>query len=65
MLFDFNNGFVFLIGYLLHLLADSTTKTGMPLLYPLTDQRVSLGWVKVGGAEESLVALMCIAYILL
>ena len=57
------------IGYASHLfLGDLFTKSGIPILYPLSDKKFSLGFLRVGGflsnILESLFILLLVAIII-
>ena len=53
-----------LIGYMLHLILDMTTKQGINLLYPLTKQRIR-GFIKVGSFVENIIFIVLIILIIL
>lgn len=52
-----------LIGYLLHLFLDITTKKGLALLYPLTKKRIK-GFIKVGSLIENLIFIVLIILVI-
>lgn len=47
----------FLAGYLSHLAADSITKSGIPLFYPIDTTKYGFKFIKTGGAVEHLILL--------
>lgn len=58
---------VFGLNYLLHLVADSFTKTGVPYLYPFSKKTYGKKLIVTGKAEDGfilLLALLCISIIL-
>lgn len=63
MLFNFDIGLVFGINYLLHLLLDSCTKTGVPFLYPFNKKYYGLRIIKTGGIEDLFLCLLAILFI--
>lgn len=52
-----------LIGYLLHLLLDLTTKQGIALFYPLSKKRIK-GFIKVGSLLENIIFVVLIILII-
>lgn len=53
----------FIAGYSSHLLADSLTRSGVPLVWPLLDHRYGLKVLKTGGLFEGLINLVCLGVI--
>jgi membrane-bound metal-dependent hydrolase YbcI (DUF457 family) len=53
------------LGYVTHLITDGMTKTGVPLLWPLTDERIRVmpEWLSptTGGFFDWLVGFVCMA----
>ncbi|MBL4930952.1 metal-dependent hydrolase [Clostridium paridis] len=66
LLFTFNEqlGVLWGINYLTHLLLDSLTKTGVPLLFPFHKKYQGLKLFKTGGAEDLFISLILIYIIL-
>lgn len=63
-----NIAVIWFVSYLLHLLADSCTKMGVPFLYPIAKQRYGLKLIKTGGVEDMFICLVavfiiCILYL--
>lgn len=58
-----NVAFAFSCGYASHLLADMLTRSGVPLVYPLTDYRYSLRLMRTGGLFEGLIGLICVGIV--
>lgn len=58
-----NMAFAFICGYASHLLADMLTRSGVPLVYPLTDYRYSLRLMRTGGLAEVVVWLICVGVV--
>lgn len=52
-----------LIGYLLHLFLDLTTKKGISLFYPLSKKRIR-GFIKVGSLVENIIFVVLIILII-
>lgn len=48
-----------IIGYGSHILADSVTKSGVPLLWPVYKERVGLKLLRTGGLLEWLIDITC------
>ena len=57
--------FVWFINYLLHLLADSLTKMGVPFLYPFKKKKYGLKLFKTGKGGDYLFQFLSVAYIYL
>lgn len=55
---------VWSINYLLHLLLDGTTVSGVPLLYP-KKKRYGIKKIKTRGAEDYFIQILAIAFICL
>ena len=55
---------VWAINYLLHLLLDGTTVSGVPLLYP-KKKRYGIKKIKTRGAEDYFIQILAIAFICL
>ena len=55
-----NIAVIWFVSYLLHLLADSFTKMGVPFLYPIVKQRYGLKLIKTGGVEDMFICLLAI-----
>lgn len=58
--FSINIAAVWFLSYLLHLIADSFTKMGVPFLYPLKKERYGFKLIKTGGAEDMFICLLAI-----
>ncbi|EPY02035.1 metal-dependent hydrolase [Magnetospirillum fulvum] len=54
-------GLVFAAAYGSHLLLDSLTRQGIPLLWPWVDRRVGFRLITTGGAPETIVTVLCLA----
>lgn len=52
---DLGNYFYLFVGYLSHILADSLTVSGIPMLYPLTKKKYGLRLIKTDTISEYLV----------
>lgn len=65
MLFNFGIGLSFGINYLIHLILDSFTKTGVPFFYPFNKKYYGLKLVKTGGVEDLFLCLLAIFLICL
>lgn len=59
-LFNINIGLIWFLSYLLHLIADSFTKMGVPFLYPFIKERYGFKLIKSGGAEDMFICLVSI-----
>lgn len=55
-----NIALIWFVSYLLHLLADSFTKMGVPFLYPFIKQRYGLKLIKTGGVEDMFICLVAV-----
>lgn len=55
---------VWFVNYLLHLLLDGMTVSGVPLLYP-KKKSYGIKKIKTGGAEDYFLQILAIAFILL
>lgn len=58
--FSKNIAVIWFVSYLLHLLADSFTKMGVPFLYPFIKQRYGLKLIKTGGVEDMFICLLAV-----
>lgn len=58
--FSKNIALIWFMSYLLHLLADSCTKMGVPFLYPLVKKRYGLKLIKTGGVEDMFICLLAV-----
>lgn len=54
--------FWFSLGYLMHVLADACTVSGVPLLAPLSFENRSLLALRTGSAAEKFIGVCCAAY---
>lgn len=64
MVFNFNIGMIFGYNYAIHLLLDSCTKTGVPLLYPFRKKYYGLKLIKTGEGADLFICLIA-AYLIL
>jgi inner membrane protein len=55
--------FAFISGYASHLLADSLTRSGVPLVWPLLNYRYGFRMMSTGGLFEQIINLICIGII--
>jgi inner membrane protein len=55
---------VWLINYVLHLIADSFTKMGTPFLYPWNKKYYGYKLIKTRGAEDYFIQALAIAFIM-
>ena len=53
----------FTVGYLSHLLADSLTDHGIPMLWPVSNNHYGVGLMRTGGILEGVVLAGCIGFI--
>lgn len=56
-------GICFIIGYGTHIIADSFTKMGVPLLYPMK-KMYGLRIIRTGSEYDWLIFYLCMAYLL-
>lgn len=61
---NINVAIIWCINYLLHLLLDGATVTGVPLLYP-KKKRYGIKKIKTRGAEDYFIQILAIAFICL
>lgn len=54
----------FFIGYILHLITDTFTPTGVKWFYPFKDKSYTFKLIKTGSIEENLIFLMLLGLIL-
>lgn len=59
-LFNVNISTIWFISYLLHLIADSFTKMGVPFLYPFIKKNFGLKLIKTGESEDMFICLLAI-----
>lgn len=59
----FEIAFAFIIGYASHLLADSLTHSGVPLVWPVLAHKYTLHLMKTGGLLEWFIHLLCVGVI--
>lgn len=59
-LFNANVAAIFAINYCIHLVLDSFTIMGIPLLYPFDKKYYGLKLVRTGGTEDLLICLLAI-----
>lgn len=58
--FNFSIGFIWFISYLSHLLSDSFTRMGVPLLYPFKKENYGFKLIRTGQSEDMFVCLLAI-----
>jgi len=51
-------GIAFFSGYLLHLLLDCLTKSGVAFFWPLSNKKIKLGLIKSGGLIEEILFVL-------
>lgn len=51
---------VWFVNYLLHLIADSFTKSGVPFLYPFSKRKYGARLIRTGGSIDYFVTIVCI-----
>lgn len=61
---NINLSIIWCINYILHLLLDGATVTGVPLLYP-KKKRYGIKKIKTRGAEDYFIQILAIAFICL
>jgi inner membrane protein len=59
MLFSFDTAVIWSIAYFTHLIADSFTKMGVPLLYPFNQKYYGCRIIRTHGAEDYFILLLC------
>lgn len=59
-LFNVNISIIWFISYLLHLIADSFTKMGVPFLYPLIKKNYGFKLIRTGGAEDMFIFILAL-----
>lgn len=57
---NFEIGFIWFVSYLLHLIADSCTKMGVPFLYPFVKKNYGLKLIKTGEAEDIFIFILAV-----
>lgn len=62
-IFSYNAGLIWLIAYISHLILDSFTKMGVPLLYPFKKKYYGLKLIKTGSSEDLFICLLAIFFI--
>lgn len=62
---NFNIGIIFGTNYLIHLILDSCTKMGIPLLYPFNKKYYGMKLIYTGGAEDLFICLLALSLIFL
>jgi len=63
MLINLNVGVIFGINYLIHLILDSCTVTGVPLLYPFNKKYYGPKLIKTGDSIDLFICLLAIVII--
>lgn len=56
---------IFFLGYMLHLLGDLLTPSGVKVLYPIKKESYSLNLIRTGSPEEYLILAICLYLLLL
>lgn len=66
VLFLFNNilGLIWGLNYLIHLILDSFTVTGVPLFHPFRDKYYGFKLIRTGEVEDLLICLVAVLIIL-